>query len=138
MAMISLDQVTIALQSGDQTTKICALNELNTVLSMNQGDLRVTPFVPILAGCLRSTVAGTGSPEIALQTVRAINNVIDIDPRCASMLVAEGVLPVLIGKLENLWVVSFSFSSPFVCGGGSMQLTHSPASSWHLPLCKKA
>ena len=108
--MISLDQVTAALQGGDQTTKICALNELNTVLSMNQGDLRVTPFVPILASCLRSTVGGAGSPEVALQTVRAINNVIDIDPRCAVMLVAEGALPVLIGKLENLWVALLSVS----------------------------
>lgn len=83
--------------TGDHARQVVALNELNQILSLHQGELSVYPWVGALANLLTS-----GNTEILLLTCRAINNIIDIDPHSCGALVDGGVLPNLADKLLNL------------------------------------
>jgi hypothetical protein len=86
--------------SDDIDHQIAVLHELNTTLTMasgHQGQMRLGPALPILVGLLSSP-----SGEVCLLAVRALNTAIDIAPRAALTISAEGALPVLCRHLLHI------------------------------------
>ena len=89
-------EILSGLSARDESTQLMCLQELNHVLTMNTGDMRVSPVIPLLS---RLLLRVEHNMEIILQTLRAINNVIDIDASMCSMLVSEGVLLAVVERI---------------------------------------
>ncbi|CAM9135577.1 unnamed protein product [Chrysoparadoxa australica] len=85
---------------NDTDQQIAALQQLNMTLTMVSGhpsQIRLSSAISVLVSLLSSP-----SSEVTLLSVRALNTIIDIAPRAADAIQAEGALPMLCGHLLNI------------------------------------
>lgn len=84
----------------DDGMQLLALEDLNQMLSMGQqGEMRVSVYVPALVKVIDR---GAANPQLVLMAVRALSQIMDIEPRAGGLAVAEGVLPILCARLLSM------------------------------------
>jgi len=83
------------LGSDDGAVVMHSLRDLNTVLTLGQADVPIQPLVPALLKVMSSQPEA----EAVLLAARALNLVLDIEPRSCRVLIGHDGLPVLVEKL---------------------------------------
>lgn len=83
---------------GDDSTQLSALHQLNELLLMGQSN-RVSQFIQPLIQIVHQH---SSIPELALFSIRALNQIVDIEPGSTAQLVSSGLIPALCAKLLDI------------------------------------
>lgn len=84
----------------DASSQLLCLHELNHALALGHGNnVRSAAYIPALAKLLKKPSTNF---EVTLLALRAMNNILDLQPLCGEVVVAFDILPVLCAKLNNI------------------------------------
>lgn len=83
------------LRSDDLGTVLLSLHQLNETLTIGTGTIPGGVVIPQLLQRMSDT-----NSEVVLLACRALNTIIDIDPRTVSFIADSGAVPVLCAQLR--------------------------------------
>eukprot|EP00948_MAST-09A_sp_MAST-9A-sp1_P000518 g518.t1 len=78
---------------GNEVAASAALHELNNMLSMNTGNLRIRPILGLLVQKANITLDTGGSQNLVNLIIRVLVNALDLDPDIACFITGEDPLP---------------------------------------------